>query len=346
MGLHVRRNHAPLPNPTTPYDPQAVEWDGPDPAVPLEIIEERPRSVLAHNDSPDVGFNWSVNPYRGCQHGCVYCYARPTHEYLDMSAGRDFERRIVVKVTAPEVLEREFRTKRSWRGETIAFSGNTDCYQALEAEWRLTRRCLEVCAAFRNPVSIITKAHLVTRDVDVLQDLHRYAAAEVTVSVTFLDRAVARAVEPLASSLESRLAAIRRLADAGISVGVLVAPIIPGLNDADIPGLLAAAREAGATRAAYICLRLPGTLEHVFDAGIRERLPLRAERILARIREVRGGAMNEWRFGKRMVGRGVYWDCVERLFRTQAARLGFDLSEPAPVAPTFRIPDAQQEFAF
>lgn len=344
--LHRRKAYAPLPNPANPYQPHDIAWEEPPPDVPVAVIEERPRTILVHNDSPDVGFDWGINPYRGCQHGCIYCYARPTHEYWDMSAGRDFERRIIVKVTAPELLEHELRTKRGWRGDTIAFSGNTDCYQPLEAEWRLTRRCLEVCAAFRNPVAIVTKSHLVTRDVDVLRELHAHAAVKVVVSMTFLDRDLARVIEPLAAPPERRLAAIRRLAEAGIPVGVLVAPIVPGLNDADIPGLLQAAREAGARDAGYVCLRLPRTLKAVFEAGIRERLPLRADRILHRIREVRGGRLNEWRFGARMTGTGTYWDSIERLFTIHAERLGLNREPATPPRRTFRIPSAQQEFAF
>ncbi len=347
MPVHRRRQYAPLPNPDTAFQAHHIDWEAPPDDVPVEVIKERPNTILTRNDSPDVGFDWSVNPYRGCQHGCIYCYARPTHEYWDMSAGRDFERRIIVKVNAPELLEREFRTKRTWRGECIAFSGNTDCYQPLEAEWRLTRRCLEVCAAFRNPVAIVTKSHLVTRDLDVLQALHARAAVKVVVSLTFLDRDLARVIEPLAAPPQKRLDAIRTLAEAGLSVGVLIAPIIPGLNDADIPGLLAAARDAGATDASFICLRLPQTVKDVFEAGIRERLPLRADRILSRVREVRGGnKLNEWRFGARMVGRGTYWDSLQRLFHLHAERLGFNQQPPPDPPATFRIPSAQQEFGF
>ena len=346
MPVHVRRDYAPLPNPANPYQPTDVEWEGPPPDVPLHVIEERPKTILTHNDSPDVGFDWSVNPYRGCQHGCIYCFARPTHEYWDMSAGLDFERRIIVKVNAPELLEHELRTRRNWKGDTIAFSGNTDCYQPLEAEHRLTRRCLQVCAAFRNPAGIVTKSFLVTRDLDVLRELRDCAAVKVYVSVTFLDRDLARVIEPLAAPPERRLEAIARLHDAGIPVGVLTAPIIPGLNESDIPGILKQAREAGATEAGYMCLRLPQTLKEVFKAGIRERLPLRAEHILSRIREVRGGALNEWRFHDRQVGRGEYWDNVAQLFHVHAQRLGFTTGPPAMPGATFRVPVTQQEFDF
>ena len=346
MPVHRQGRYAPLPNTPNPYQPQDIEWEGPPPDVPVTVIEERPKTILTHNESPDVGFDWSVNPYRGCQHGCIYCYARPTHEYWDMSAGRDFERRIIVKVNAPELLEHELRTKRSWRGDPIAFSGNTDCYQPLEAQWLLTRRCLEVCAAFRNPVVIITKSHLVTRDVDVLQSLHEVADVKVIISLTFRDRELARVIEPLAAAPEKRLDAIRQLAAAGIPVGVLIAPIIPGLNDADIPHLLEAARDAGAGDASCVCLRLPQSVKDVFEAGIRERLPLRADRILHRVQDVRGGTLNEWRFGARMRGTGTYWDSIAGLFRTHARRVGL-LTDAAP-APraTFRVPSAQQEFGF
>ena len=236
------------------------------------MLEDHSREVLARNNSPDVCFTWSINPYRGCMHACAYCYARPTHEYLSLGAGTDFETRIVVKPHAPELLREAFE-RPTWQGEPIVFSGVTDCYQPLEASLRLTRRCLEVCAEYRNPVGIITKGVLIERDLDVLQTLAREAQLWVSVSVPFHNPELARAMEPYVATPKRRLQTIERLAAAGIDVAVSVAPIIPGLNDEDIAKVLGAAREAGAQRAHYTLLRLPGPVKEVFEERLREKLP-------------------------------------------------------------------------
>jgi DNA repair photolyase len=311
-----------ISNPPNPWATTEVEYLEGAPEVRLEVFEDHSRQILSKNDSPDVGFTWSVNPYRGCFHACAYCYARPTHEYLSMGAGTDFDRKIVVKPRAAALLRTAFG-KKSWRGETVVFSGVTDCYQPLEASYRLTRACLEVCVEHANPVGIITKSALVERDVDVLCALARVASAHVTVSIPFWDPERARAIEPYVPTPARRLRIIETLARAGLSVGVNVAPIIPGLNDQDIPKILTAAREAGATRAGTVLLRLPGSVKAVFEERLRATLPLSAERVLHRIRETRGGQLYDGRFGIRGRGEGQYAEMIRSLFQTTATRLGF-----------------------
>jgi DNA repair photolyase len=311
----------PISNPPNPWASTHVEYLEGAPEVKLDVYEDRTRSILAKNDSPDVGFTYSVNPYRGCFHACAYCYARPGHEYLSFGAGTDFDRKIVVKVDAVPLLRNAFRRK-SWKRDTVVFSGVTDCYQPLEASYRLTRGCLEVCAEAENPVGVITKAPLIERDIDVLQAIARVASLHVTVSVPFWDPEKARAVEPFVATPARRLRTVRALADAGISVGVNVAPIIPGLNDEEMPKILAAARDAGATSAGYVLLRLPGPVAQVFEERMRAAMPLRVERILHRIRETRGGQMYDPRFGARGRGEGDYAAMIGRLFAATTARLG------------------------
>jgi len=316
----------PVSNPPNPWASTEVEYlEAPPPEMKLEVYEDHTRQVLATNDSPDVGFKWSVNPYRGCFHGCAYCYARPSHEYLSFGAGTDFERRIVVKPRAPELLAEAFR-KKKWQRETVVFSGVTDCYQPLEASYRLTRRCLEVCADFGNPVGIITKAPLIERDLDVLARIAARASLYVAVSVPFWDADKARAIEPYVATPQRRLRTVAALAAAGIRVGVNVAPIIPGLNDQDIPRVLAAAAEAGAVSAGYVLLRLPGSVKEVFEQRLRAQLPLSAERVLHRIRETRGGQLYDARFGVRGRGEGPYAASIGTLFRAAAARVGLGVS--------------------
>ncbi|MBJ6762077.1 PA0069 family radical SAM protein [Myxococcaceae bacterium JPH2] len=329
----------PIDNPPNPWASTAVEYLDEIPPSRLEVWEDHSRSVLSHNDSPDVGFDWSANPYRGCLHACAYCYARPTHQYLDLGAGTDFETRIVVKPRAPELLREAFE-RPSWKGETVVFSGVTDCYQPLEASLRLTRQCLEVCAEYRNPVGIITKGVLIERDLDVLQQLAREARLWVSISLPFHQPELARAMEPYAASPQRRLVTIERLVQAGIDVAVSVAPIIPGLNDEDIARVLTAAREAGVTRAHYTLLRLPGPVKEVFEERLRAKLPLRADRVLHRIRETRGGELNDSRFRHRMRGEGLYAQSIDQLFQTTARRLGIRGSAITEAAPdTFRRPE-------
>jgi DNA repair photolyase len=318
----------PLSNPPNPWASTDVQYldEEPPPEVKLEVYEDHTRSILSTNDSPDVGFKWSVNPYRGCFHACAYCYARPSHEYLSFGAGTDFDRKIVIKPDAPELLREAF-SKKSWKFETVVFSGVTDCYQPLEASYRLTRRCLEVCALFGNPVGIITKAPLIERDADLLAALARGPGLSVTVSIPFWDPEKARAIEPYVATPHRRLRIIETLAARGISVGVNVAPVIPGLNDEDIPRILTAARAAGATRAGFVLLRLPGSVKDVFQQRLRAALPLQADRVLHRIRETRGGKLYDPRFSVRGRGQGVISDSIEALFRTTARRLGFAVGD-------------------
>ena len=317
----------PVSNPPNPWLSSEVEYL-PDemPEARLEIFEDHTRTILATNDSPDVGFEFSVNPYRGCQHACAYCYARPGHEYLSFGAGTDFDRKIVVKPHAPELLRAAF-DKPSWKGDLVVFSGVTDCYQPLEASYRLTRGCLEVCAEYHNPVAIITKAPLIERDLDVLCRLAEVARVGVSVSVPFWDPDKARAVEPFVATPQRRIKTIARLAAAGIDVGVNVAPVIPGLGDEDMAEILTAAAAAGAKRAAFIFLRLPGAVAPVFEERIRANLPLRAERILSRVREARGGKLNDPRWGKRMEGEGAYAEAAYALFDKTCKKLGLNQRE-------------------
>ena len=337
-------------NPPNPYLSEHRELLGEPPPVELEVYEDHATSILSSNDSPDIGFRWSVNPYRGCFHACAYCFARPTHEYFGLGAGTDFERKIFVKRRAPELLEQAFRW-RSWTGELVVFSGVTDCYQPLEAAWRLTRECLEVCRMFRNPVAIITKSLLIRRDAELLAVLAREARVRVSLSIPFRDEAVARVVEPDAPTIRRRFETMRLLAQAGVPVGIGVAPIIPGLNDADIPCLLAEARACGASFAFRTLLRLPGSVRAVFFHRLKTQLPLKAARIEHRIREVRGGRLYDSRFGHRHTGTGVYWEAIDHTWALWMKRLGFDRmgSDEMSGPSTFRRPEpegAQPEFAW
>jgi DNA repair photolyase len=317
----------PIANPPNPFATTDVEYDGGEaPDARLEVYEDHSRTILASNDSPDLGFDYSVNPYRGCFHACAYCYARPTHEYLSLGAGTDFDRKIVVKPEAPALLREAF-DKPSWRGDLVVFSGVTDCYQPLEASYRLTRGCLEVCAEYKNPAGVITKSPLVERDIDVLTSLSAVADTNVTISVPFWDVAKARAIEPYVATPERRIHTIEKLARAGVRVGVNVAPVIPGLNDEEIAKILEAAAAAGATYAGIVLLRLPGSVKDVFESRVRAALPLRAEKILRRVRETRGGKMNDSRFGVRGHGEGVYAEAIHALFVSTAKRLGLDAYE-------------------
>ncbi len=279
------------------------------------------RSILTRNRSPDVGFDWSINPYRGCAHGCVYCYARPTHEYLGFSPGLDFESRILVKEDAPELLERALARPR-WNPVTLVMSGVTDPYQPIERRARVTRGCLEVLARARHPVAIITKSRLVERDIDLLGALAERGATHVTLSITTLDRGLQRALEPRASPPEHRLAAVRRLTEASIPVAVFVAPVIPGLTEHEIPAILAAAADAGATGAGYVVLRLPGAVEPLFLDWIEEHCPDRAGKIRSRLESLRGGALYDATFGTRMRGEGPFARQIAGLFDLACTRSG------------------------
>jgi DNA repair photolyase len=332
----------PVANPPNPWLSQHVEYLEDVPPAALEVYEEDARSLLSRNDSPDLPFRWSVNPYRGCYHGCAYCYARPSHEYLEWGAGTDFERKIVVKRNAPALLRAAFHAP-SWRGEVLAFSGVTDCYQPLEAAYALTRGCLEVCVEYRNPVGIVTKGALVARDTDLLVELGRVAGCSVTLSIPFADDEGGRQLEPYASTISKRFAALARLSAAGVRTGVGVAPVIPGLNDSQIPAILTRARDCGASHAFMTMLRLPGSVLPVFTERLQAAVPLRAGAVLSAIRDVRGGAMNRSGFGDRMTGAGPRWQAIEQLFTTHARRLGFTEEPPrTPARQAFRIPLRQR----
>jgi len=322
----------PISNPPNPWLSTHVEYLDEPPPAELRVYEERARSALAENESPDVGFRWSVNPYRGCQHACAYCYARPSHQYLGFGAGTDFESRIVVKTNVHEVLALEL-ARRSWKRELVAFSGNTDCYQPLEASYELTRRCLEVCLARCTPVGLITKGTLVRRDIDVLSALARGPGASVHVSIPFQDERTGRALEPGAPSPRRRFETLRLLSEAGIETGVSISPIVPGLNESDVARILESARAAGATRAFMTLLRLPAEVLPVFRERLAKAVPERARKVENALREMRLGAWNRSGFGERMRGSGPRWDALERMFAIQCRRLGMNLERPEARVP-------------
>ncbi len=331
-------------NPKNRFEIIEVERDpeipGPE-RVDTELLRDTSRSLITRNDSPDVGFEVSINPYRGCEHGCVYCYARPFHEYLGFSAGLDFESRILVKEDAPEILRRELSSPK-WQPQTLVMSGVTDCYQPAERKLEITRRCLEVLAEFRNPVGIITKNELVTRDIDHLSELAEHGAAAVHISITTLDGEVARRMEPRASHPRDRLKAIERLAAAGIPVGVMVAPVVPAITDHEMPKILEAAAAAGATSAGYVVLRLPGAVAGLFEEWVERHFPDRKEKVLNRVRDLRGGRLYDARFGSRMRGEGLFADQIRTTFETFKRRYGLDQPRPELSTAAFRRPGQLQ----
>ena len=320
-----------------------IDWNPEEDAAPAtQFYRDDSQTIIAYNDSPDVGFTASVNPYRGCEHGCAYCYARRTHDYLGFSSGIDFETRIMVKENAPALLRRELGAK-GWQPQTIAMSGVTDCYQPVERKLRLTRRCLEVLAEFRNPVGIVTKNFLVTRDIDILSELAKHRAAVVLLSITSLDSELAQKLEPRAALPRLRLEAIRRLAEAGIPAGVMTAPIIPGLNDHEIPAILKAAREAGAQWAGKTILRLPETVAPVFEEWLERNVSAeKRANILARIRALRGGKLNDGEFGSRMRGEGIFAEQISQLFHISCRKFGFTQPFPELSPASFLRPGGRQ----
>jgi DNA repair photolyase len=303
--------------------------------IRTQFLRDATRSIIARNQSPDLGFDASINPYRGCEHGCAYCYARPTHEYLGMSAGLDFETRILVKEDAARLLAGELSAP-SWQPRLIALSGVTDAYQPIERRLGLTRACLQVLARFRNPVAIVTKNHLVTRDIDVLQELARVNAAAVCISLTTLDDELCGVLEPRTSRPPARLEAIARLSAAGIPVGVLLAPMIPALNDHEIPALVAAAAQAGAGFARYVVLRLPYGVKELFDEWLARHAPLKREKVLNRVRALRGGRLYDSRFGTRQSGEGVFADEMASLFKLACKKAGLSTHMPELSCASFR----------
>ncbi len=306
------------------------------------LYKDTSRTILARNQSPDVGFEFSVNPYRGCEHGCVYCYARPYHEYLGFSAGLDFETRILVKEDAPQLLRQELRSPK-WEPQTIAISGVTDAYQPAERRLGITRACLKVLVEFGNPAAVVTKNHLVTRDADLLSVLAAKDAASVNLSITTLDARLQRTMEPRASTPSARLAAVRELSEQGIPVRVMVGPVIPGLTEHEIPSILEASSEAGAVAASYILLRLPYGVKNLFESWLQRCYPDRRKRVLNRIRETRGGNLYSSEFHERMKGTGVYARQISELFQVTCRRLGLNRKSMALSAAAFRRPGEKRQ---
>ncbi|MEX2578227.1 MAG: PA0069 family radical SAM protein [Verrucomicrobiales bacterium] len=349
MSLHIsHRGRGTVENPPNRFEKLSVESDpaeweeiarvDPDFSATkprTEYLRDDSQTIVSTNRSPDIGFSHSLNPYRGCEHGCAYCYARPYHEYLGFNAGLDFETRIMVKEKAPELLERQL-SKKSWQPVALACSGVTDCYQPLERKLGITRGCLEVLAEFRNPVGIITKNALVTRDIDRLGELAAHQAAVVVLSITTLDPELSGILEPRASRPSARLDTLRRLGVAGIPAGVSVAPIIPGLNDHEIPAIVEAAAEHGAKFASGTILRLPYAVKDVFAAWLETFMPEKRELILGRVRELRGGGLNDSRFGSRMTGEGQLAEQIQKLLAVSKRRSGLDASRERLSTAAFR----------
>jgi DNA repair photolyase len=322
------------------YDPDE------EPAPQTMLFRDTTKKIIAKNDSPDVGFTYSINPYRGCEHGCIYCYARPGHEYFGLSAGLDFETKIFVKQNAAELLRKELMAPK-WTGELIAMSGVTDCYQPIERKLRITRSCLEVLLEFRNPTALITKNHLITRDVDILGEMAQYDGVGVSVSITSLRNEIQRVMEPRTSIPARRLAAVETLAKAGVRVNVMVAPVVPGLTDHEIPAILQAAKDAGANSAGYITLRLPWAVKELFERWLERHFPERKDKVLNRVRELRDGKLYDPTFGVRMRGEGVFADQIEALFDASIRKLGMN-QRPMKMARTgdsFRKPPKNGQLA-
>jgi len=297
------------------------------------VTVERAKSIISRNDSPDVPFAFSINPYRGCEHGCIYCYARPSHAYLELSPGLDFETRLFAKVNAAELLRAEL-SKPGYRCESITLGANTDPYQPIERQWQVTRQILEVLAACDHPVAIITKNALVERDLDLLAPMAKKNLAQVYVSVTTLDHEIARRMEPRASAPRRRIEAIRALAEAGVPAGVMVAPIVPFLTDDGIEAVLETAAKAGATRAGYTMMRLPWELKDLFKDWLVQNFPLKAEHVMSRVRQMRKGKENDPNFGTRQKGEGLLAELLQKRFDIACQRLGLNQGRRKPLDTT------------
>lgn len=317
------------------------------PAFETVVRPVQARSILTRNSSPDIGFDRTINPYQGCEHGCIYCYARPSHGYLNLSAGLDFESRLFYKVNAAEVLEAELR-RRSYKPEFTMLGANTDCYQPIEKEHRITRAILEVLARFRHPVGIITKGSLIERDLDLLADLARDHLVTVGITLTTLDPALKRTLEPRAPSAAARLKVIRKLAEIGVPVRVMFSPVIPFVNDAELERVLEAGRDAGATSASYVLLRLPHEVKALFRDWLDTHLPLKAEHVMSLVQQMRGGRDYDSAFGTRMRGEGAYAELIAQRYRLATRKLGLDRPRFEPDCTVFRVPDdgGQGAFAF
>jgi DNA repair photolyase len=305
-------------------------------------LKDHTRSIVTRHKSPDVMIEASINPYRGCEHGCAYCFARPTHEFLGFSAGLDFESRIVVKEDAPELLRRELSDPKYARNvDVMSISGVTDCYQPIERKLQLTRRCIQVLAEFRNPVGVITKNHLVTRDADVLGEMAQWNGAVAILSVTTLDADLSRTLEPRASVPRDRLAAIEELTKAGVPMGVMVAPVIPGLTDHEMPRILQAAADAGARFAGYVPLRLPWAVAPLFEDWLTRHCPDRKDKVLNRVRKLRGGKLYDATWETRMTGQGLWAEQFSTIFELAKRRAGLDQPMPPLSKQHFRVPGGQ-----
>lgn len=328
-------------NPTGRFERLAyIPDDDTDPHSETQLFLDTSKTIISYNTSPDIPYNASLNPYRGCEHGCSYCYARPYHEYLGFSAGLDFETKIMVKEDAAVLLRSELSLPK-WKPQVLNLSGVTDPYQPLERKFEITRSCLAVLAEFRNPVTIVTKNALVTRDIDLLQELARVQAVSVILSLTTLDNHVCNVMEPRTARPDRRLKTIQTLRDTGIPVGVMISPIVPGLTDHEIPTILAAAKSAGAQFANYTLLRLPHGVKEIFSQWLEQHFPERKEKILNRVRDIRQGALNDTRFRKRMQGQGIFAEQIQSLFRISRERAGLDKQGPVLSTTAFRRPGEQ-----
>lgn len=314
-------------------------------SLKTQFLEDTSRTIIAENTSPDVGFTYSINPYRGCEHGCIYCYARPTHEYFGLSPGLDFESKIFVKYKAPELLREKLQSK-SWVGETIFFSGVTDCYQPAERRFELTRECLKVLLAFRNPVGMITKNQLIRRDIDLFREMTEYRGVKIFLSVTTLNADLARILEPRTSLPVARLKAIEELAHAGVPVGVNVAPVIPGLTDHEMPSILKAARDAGAEWAGYVPVRLPSTVAPLFEEWLETHFVDRKNKVLNAVKAIREGKLNDPFFGSRMQGTGVRADTIAATFEIFTKKYGLNEKNYSLSSDSFRKVSDQMSFEF
>ena len=309
--------------------------------IPTQYFKDNSASVISVNDSADINFNYSFNPYRGCEHGCVYCYARPSHEYLGFSSGLDFETKIMVKENAPKILEEELN-KKSYKPDIIIFSGNTDCYQPVESKLKLTRKALEVCLKYGNPVGLITKNALVQRDIDILKAMSTRNLITVTLSITSLDKSLTSKMEPRTSVPLKRLETIQKLAENNIPVGVNVAPVIPGLNEEEIPSILKAASEMGAEFAGFILLRLPYSVKDLFVNWLYSEFPNKATKIIHRIKDIRGGKLNNSEFGKRFAGEGEFAETIKKLFSISCRKYGLNKKDYRLSVENFRIKASEQ----
>jgi DNA repair photolyase len=323
-------------NPINPYDDVSVEWFEEPPTSKVMVFEDHSKTIVTKNNSPDLPFTYSINPYRGCTHACSYCYARRTHEYLGYGAGSDFDTKIIVKKTIAELLDNHLR-KPSWNGKTINMSGISDPYQPLEGRFKLARACLETCAKYNQPISVFTRSPLIRRDIDILSKLAKNNAVLVFLSIPIIDPELCLLLEPGTSKPKHRFTTIKLLADAGIPVGVSISPVIPGINDSMIPDILQQAKDQGATFSMMQLLRLPGTVATVFEHHIEQHLPLKKNKIMNALLRMRQGKLNNLDFKQRRTGVGAEWEILQSVYNLWTKKLGIQsppiLDEPSPYIP-------------